>query len=301
VSNTGVAVTDEESLTDMVWANAERFADVVSLRRRVDHSWLDVTAREFAGQVLDVAKGLIGSGTAPGDRVPSPATEGYEWVVREFAIWTAGCVSVETGSADGLDRLTGLGGEIDDDVVHARRLAVGANDPATAEQTHRDLLGAVRATIARYPRLFGAGNAMLVATPARGFARVLALCGVYTRTTLAIGDGTELGTFRPSVVVTGAELLERVRTAARNRAYAEDRGQLFAAAEAVAVEYGRALAGPGPRLTLRGKHLAASRFVYPKVRAALGGRCTTVLCVGEPPDERLRHFFRGIGVELHSV
>jgi long-chain acyl-CoA synthetase len=130
---------------------------------------------------------------------------------------------------------------------------------------------------------------------------VLALCGIYTRTTLALGTAGDLGTFRPTMVVAGPDLLEEVLDAARRRAHAEDRGALFAAAEAVAVEYGRALAGPGPSLALRGKHLAASRFVYPKVRAALGGRCTTVTCLGPGVGEHLTHFFRGIGVTVHSV
>ena len=44
VSSIEVARTDQESLTDMVWANAERFGDTVSFRRRVADSWLDVTA-----------------------------------------------------------------------------------------------------------------------------------------------------------------------------------------------------------------------------------------------------------------
>jgi long-chain acyl-CoA synthetase len=302
VSSTGVSVTDEESLTDMVWANAERFADAVSVRRHLDHSWLDVTARELATHVLGVAKGLIAGGRAPGDRVGSPPEASYEWAVAEFAIWTAGCVSDPDGSPPDLGGLTARGAAVDEGTAHARRLAVRAGDQATAGLTHGELLGEVRSTIARHRHLFGAGNAMLVAAPpAQHVARVLALCGIYTRTTLALGTAGDLGTFRPTVVVAGSELLEEVLDAARRRAYAEDRGGLFAAAEAVAVEYGRALAGPGPNLALRGKHLAASRFVYPKVRAALGGRCTTVTCLGPGVSERLTHFFRGIGVTVHSV
>lgn len=62
----GKPVTDDENLADVVWANAERFSDVVSFRRQVDGSWLDVTAKDFADQVAAVAKGLAGaaSGTA---------------------------------------------------------------------------------------------------------------------------------------------------------------------------------------------------------------------------------------------
>lgn len=98
-----VSVTDEENLTDMVWANADRFGDAVSFRRLVDGSWVDVTAREFAAHVLAVAKGLIASGLRPGDRVALLSKTRYEWSLLDFAIWSAGCVTVpiyETSSAE---------------------------------------------------------------------------------------------------------------------------------------------------------------------------------------------------------
>jgi long-chain acyl-CoA synthetase len=96
-------VSAEENLTDMVFANADRFGDAVSFRRQVDGSWIDVTAREFAAHVLAVAKGLIATGLRPGDRVALLSKTRYEWSLLDFAIWTAGCVTVpiyETSSAD---------------------------------------------------------------------------------------------------------------------------------------------------------------------------------------------------------
>jgi long-chain acyl-CoA synthetase len=98
-----VSVTDEENLTDMVWANADRFSDAVSFRRQIDGSWVDVTAREFAAHVLAVAKGLIASGLQRGDRVALLSKTRYEWSLLDFAIWTAGCVTVpiyETSSTE---------------------------------------------------------------------------------------------------------------------------------------------------------------------------------------------------------
>ncbi|MER7082668.1 long-chain acyl-CoA synthetase [Saccharopolyspora kobensis] len=97
------AVADDENLTDMVWANAERFGSTVSFRRRVDGTWVDVTAADFAAQVLAVAKGLVASGLQPGDRVGLMSRTRYEWSLLDFAIWTAGCATVpiyETSSAD---------------------------------------------------------------------------------------------------------------------------------------------------------------------------------------------------------
>ncbi|GAA2799689.1 AMP-dependent synthetase/ligase [Saccharopolyspora taberi] len=96
-------VADDENLTDMVWANAERFGGTVAFRRRVDGTWIDVTAADFAAQVLAVSKGLIAAGLQPGDRIGLMARTRYEWTLLDFAIWSAGGATVpiyETSSAD---------------------------------------------------------------------------------------------------------------------------------------------------------------------------------------------------------
>ncbi|WP_373316987.1 AMP-dependent synthetase/ligase [Streptomyces sulfonofaciens] len=56
--------------------------------------WVDVTARDFAQEVLDVAKGLIAAGLAPGDRLAIMARTTYEWTLLDFAAWAAGLVTV---------------------------------------------------------------------------------------------------------------------------------------------------------------------------------------------------------------
>ena len=86
------SISDEENLTDMVWANAERFGDAVSFQRRVDGTWVDLTARDFAAQVLAVAKGLIAVGLRAGERVCLMSKTRYEWTLLDFAIWAAGGV-----------------------------------------------------------------------------------------------------------------------------------------------------------------------------------------------------------------
>jgi long-chain acyl-CoA synthetase len=96
-------VSDGENLADVVWANAERFGNVVSFRRQVDGAWLDVTAREFAAEVLAVAKGLMQAGIGKGDRVGLMSKTRYEWTLIDFAIWAAGGVTVpiyDTSSAE---------------------------------------------------------------------------------------------------------------------------------------------------------------------------------------------------------
>lgn len=100
------AVAPEENLTDMVWANAERFGNAVSFRRQVDGTWVDITARDFAAQVTAVAKGMIAAGIEHGDRIGLVSKTRYEWQLFDFAIWAAGGVTVpiyETSSADQIE------------------------------------------------------------------------------------------------------------------------------------------------------------------------------------------------------
>lgn len=358
-----------ESLTDMVWANAERFGATIGFRRRDAGSWADVTTREFATQVMEVAKGMIAAGLRPGDRVALFSSTRYEWTLFDFACWSAGCptvpidpgatpaevewilsdsgacaVVVETGEhfetvrgvvdrlpeiawvwqldGDGtdhtsaVDELTALGAPVYDDRAHERRLAVRADEVATVvypagehpkrtELTHGDLLAEVRATVARHRALLRAGNSLLVLPQLTDLpTRLVTMACVYTRTTLGhapdSGDlFTDLGVFRPRVIVAGAELLGRFHDAARAKAYADGAMSVFDSAEAVAVAYGAR--GGSVSLALRLKHAVAGRVVYPKVRAAFGGRCVAVLTPGQPLDEQRAHFFLGIGIEVHGL
>lgn len=83
------------SLADLPFENANTAPDAVVLSRRTaDGGWRDVTAREFAAEVLAVAKGLIAEGLAPGDRLAVMARTVYEWTVLDFAAWAAGLVTV---------------------------------------------------------------------------------------------------------------------------------------------------------------------------------------------------------------
>ncbi|WP_094215616.1 AMP-dependent synthetase/ligase [Streptomyces diastatochromogenes] len=83
------------SLADLPFDNAETApAAVVLSRRLADGRWTDVTAADFAGQVLAVAKGLIAEGLVPGDRIAVMARTTYEWTLLDFAAWAAGLVTV---------------------------------------------------------------------------------------------------------------------------------------------------------------------------------------------------------------
>ncbi|AEF39744.1 AMP-dependent synthetase/ligase [Hoyosella subflava] len=96
-------VPEDASCADAVARNAAEDPAYPLFRRLVGGSWTDVTAKEFADQVAKVAKGLIALGVNQGDRVALLSDTRYEWVLMDYAIWTAGGVTVPiyaTSSAD---------------------------------------------------------------------------------------------------------------------------------------------------------------------------------------------------------
>jgi len=93
----------DENLTDDVFVHAAQAPEHVGFSRRVDGRWMPVTYREFAEQVTRLAAGLIASGVQLGDRVALFSGTRFEWMLCDFAIWTAGGVTVpvyETSSAE---------------------------------------------------------------------------------------------------------------------------------------------------------------------------------------------------------
>ncbi|MFI8303261.1 AMP-dependent synthetase/ligase [Streptomyces sp. NPDC085927] len=96
-------VPADGNLTDIVRRNAAQHPDVAVMARKVAGVWQDVTATAFLAEVREAAKGLIASGVQPGDRVALMSRTRYEWTLLDFAIWSAGAVTVpvyETSSAE---------------------------------------------------------------------------------------------------------------------------------------------------------------------------------------------------------
>ncbi len=92
-----------DTLTDDVVTNARLHGSEVGYSRRVGGGWLPVTHAQLAEQVTGLAAGLMAWGLAPGDRVAIFAGTSFEWMVCDFALWTAGGVTVpiyETSSAE---------------------------------------------------------------------------------------------------------------------------------------------------------------------------------------------------------
>ncbi|MFJ3228036.1 AMP-dependent synthetase/ligase [Streptomyces sp. NPDC086783] len=90
-----VAPVTHGSLADIPFDNAAAApGDPVLSRKDQDGRWHDVSAAEFAAEVLAVAKGLIAEGLMPGDRIAIMSRTTYEWTLLDFAAWAAGLVTV---------------------------------------------------------------------------------------------------------------------------------------------------------------------------------------------------------------
>ena len=121
------------NLTNLVAERAWFEPQRVMLSRPIGDGWQEVTAREFEEEVRTVAKGLIASGIAIGDRVAIMAKTRYEWTILDFAIWFAGAISVpiyETSSAEQIQLILEDSGAV----------ALIVETPALAE-TARPVLG----------------------------------------------------------------------------------------------------------------------------------------------------------------
>jgi long-chain acyl-CoA synthetase len=101
------ALAEIPATTNLASSGFRRAAEqpqAVMLRRPgPSGGWQDVTARQFSDEVVAVAKGLIAAGIGAGDRVALMSHTRYEWTLIDYAIWTAGAVTVpvyETSSAE---------------------------------------------------------------------------------------------------------------------------------------------------------------------------------------------------------
>ncbi|RKT18361.1 long-chain acyl-CoA synthetase [Streptomyces sp. 1114.5] len=103
------------NLSDLVHQNAERHPDVVVLSRKVDGQWQELTAAQFLVEVRAAAKGLVAAGIGPGDRVGIMSRTRYEWTLLDFAIWSAGAITVpvyETSSPEQVEWILGDSGAV---------------------------------------------------------------------------------------------------------------------------------------------------------------------------------------------
>ena len=90
-----VVVPPETNITDLVLRQAAKPSNPALFSRLGSAgAWQDIPATDFLADVSALAKGLMASGVAAGDRVGIMSRTRYEWSLVDFAIWFAGAVSV---------------------------------------------------------------------------------------------------------------------------------------------------------------------------------------------------------------
>ncbi|WP_406266589.1 AMP-dependent synthetase/ligase [Streptomyces sp. NBC_00191] len=132
-------VPSDGNLTDLIRRNAAMHPDVAVMGRKVAGVWTDVTATQFLAEVRAAAKGLIAAGVRPGDRVALMSPTRYEWVQLDFAIWSAGAVTVpvyETSSPEQVQWILGDSGAV--------AVVVESDAHAAAVESVRDRLPGLR-------------------------------------------------------------------------------------------------------------------------------------------------------------
>jgi len=84
----------DDTLARMFWSRVERGGDRPAQQFKRDGAWVTLTSRELGEIVRELALGLIALGRQKGDRVALLSASRAEWVQADFAIFSAGCVTV---------------------------------------------------------------------------------------------------------------------------------------------------------------------------------------------------------------
>src|SRR5881409_1584078 len=83
-----------ETLGTMFWDRVEKSGGGPAQIFKRHSAWTTLTWREVGEIVREVALGLIALGRRPGDAVALLSASRAEWVQADFAIFTAGCVTI---------------------------------------------------------------------------------------------------------------------------------------------------------------------------------------------------------------
>jgi len=124
-----------DGLSDLIVRNAREEPDTVAFARPSEGGWHDVTCAEFLAEVTAVARGLVAAGVGAGDRVALMSKTRYEWTLFDFAVWSAGAVTVPVYETSATEQVAWI---LSDSGAVA--LLVETAD-------HRDTVQGVRATL----------------------------------------------------------------------------------------------------------------------------------------------------------
>jgi long-chain acyl-CoA synthetase len=178
-------------------------------------------------------------------------------------------------------------------------------EPKGCELTHANLAFNVRQTVEQVPELFPPQARTIAFLPlAHALGRMQVHAAIDQGVEVAIASDleqlpAELAMVHPTFLVVVPRLLEKVLAGARARAQDAGRAGIFDRAMDVAqrISDGRR---NGTRVPLgtRLQHRLFDRLVYRRLRNALGGQVTTVICGGAALAPEIGKRFDGIGIPV---
>jgi len=212
--------------------------------------------------------------------------------------------------------LTAAGTEIPDDAIAARTAEQTLDSTATiiytsgttgrpkgAELTHGNFVELSLNALAELgAEVCPPGSRTLLFMPlAHVFARFIGVLVFPAGAVLGHTPDTkdlieDMGTFKPTFILSVPRVFEKVYNSAEQKAAADGKLKIFRMAAATAEDYSRSLDSGKIGLGLRLRHAVFDKLVYSKLRKVLGGQATHAISGGAPLGERLGHFFRGIGL-----
>src|SRR5690349_12368885 len=84
----------ENTLAKLFWSRVDKTPDKPAQMFKQGGAWTTLSWRQVGEAVREVALGLITLGRSKGDMVALLSTSRPEWVQADFAIFSAGCVTV---------------------------------------------------------------------------------------------------------------------------------------------------------------------------------------------------------------
>jgi long-chain acyl-CoA synthetase len=223
-------------------------------------------------------------------------------------------LAIEEGALDrlhagGIGHLAEVDARIDalrgEDLAAVLYSSGTTGEPKGCELTHANLAANVRQTVEQVPELFPPHARTIAFLPlAHALGRMQVHVAIDQGVEVAIASGleqlpAELAMVNPTFLVVVPRLLEKVLAGARARAQEAGRVAVFDRAMDVAqrISDGRR---DGTRVSLGTKlqHGLFDRLVYRRVRDALGGQVTTVICGGAALAPEIGKRFDGIGIPV---
>lgn len=234
-----------------------------------------------------------------------------------------GAWSMGDADARSITALAALGAAVSDADLEARRVAAGPGDAATivytsgttgepkgAVLTHRNFLGQVLNIAAAYGAVVHPGGNTIIFLPlAHVLARGLQLICLASGMRVAhLSDTTAvvptLAQLRPTFLVVVPRVLQKIQSAAAQKAADKHLHAVWRGAVATAIAWGSHLedhdadAAVRAPLGLRLRHALFDRLFFARLRTVMGDRVDDILSGGASLDADLSLFFRGIGVPI---